>query len=557
MATIDIRLLGGFEVAVDGRSITDFESGSARALLARLAAEPGRPLPRSLLAELLWPDRPQGAAAGNLRHCLSALRQAIGDVDPVRKVLAVSRTHVALDPEARVDVDLAEFQRLAGVAPSEPGAVAAWEAAVELRGGPFLSGFDVQLSEAWDTWVLTTRRAVDEVAATLLHRLAELRERTGEHQLALGHVRRWIELDPWNEQAHRILLRLLALEDQRGAALVHAEVLAATFEAELGIEPSTETQAIVDDIRAGRFPVRVPEVPELAPRPIGGVAREPCVGRTEELQWLRAQLEDVQTGSGRVIFLVGQAGSGKSVLLHAFERDAVDRMPGLVVARGSCNGYWGAGDPFLPFRQILGQLVGDVEIDWARGLLSPSEAAQLWRGVPGAVEAILDHGPYLLDTMVDTETLIARFERGFPDHALAPRLRAAAVDARRRLGDPTRRRQPVVEQCTRVLAGLAAQRPMLLTIDDLQWADAGTLDILVQLAVRTEGVPMLVVAALRPGDFEHDPSDPVRATVNEISGRASGARPDRARWEPGVRRCLAGYRTEQPRRGLSRRASSG
>lgn len=92
-----MRLLGGFDVVVEGRSITDFESGSARALLARVAAEAGRPLPRSMLAELLWPDRPAGAAAGNLRHCLAAVRHVIGDVDSERPILVASRTDIALD----------------------------------------------------------------------------------------------------------------------------------------------------------------------------------------------------------------------------------------------------------------------------------------------------------------------------------------------------------------------------------------------------------------------------------------------------------------------------
>jgi DNA-binding SARP family transcriptional activator len=520
MTEVSIRLLGGFEVAVDDRLITDFESGTARALLARIAAEPGRPLSRAMLAELLWPDRPVGAAAGNLRHCLSAVRQNIADVDPERPILVASRTDVALGDDADVRVDLVEFERLTSIAPSEPGAVGSWEAAVELRRGPFLAGFEVQLSEAWDTWLLTMRRAVDEAAATTLRRLAELRERTGERRLALDHVRHWIEIDPWNEQAHRMLVRLLALEDQRGAALVHADEFAATLEDELGIEPSLETQAITDDVRAGRFPVRVPEVPALPPRPLSGVVREPCVGRAEELRWMRAHLDDAQMGSGRVVFVMGQPGSGKTVLLHTFERDAVDAMPNLAVVRGSCNAYRDAGDPFLPFRQILGQLLGDVELDWVKGLLTPSEAAHLWQGMPAAVEAVLDHGPYLLGTIVDAEALDARFERGFPEHPLTSRLRAATVEAGQRGDDSTRRRQPLVEQCTRVLADMAMQRPMLITIDDLQWADTGTLDVLLHLAASGDGVPALVVAALRPGEFEHGDTDPVRGTVNEIAGRA-------------------------------------
>ncbi len=520
MPEVDVRLLGGFEVIVDGRPTTDFESGSARALLARVAAEPGRALPRATLAELLWPDRPSGAAAGNLRHCLSTVRRAIGDNDPDRPILVVSRTDIALRDGEDVRVDLAEFDSLAAVAPSEPGAVGSWEAALELRRGPFLAGFDVQLSEMWDTWILTMRRSVDEATTTVLRRLAELRERTGERRLALEHVRRWIELDPWNEQAHRMLVRLLALEDQRGAALVHADEFTAMLSTELGIEPSPKTRAIVDDIRAERFPVRAPEVPALPPRLLRDVTRELCVGRTEELRWLRAHLDDSLTGSGRVIFVEGQPGSGKTVLLHTFERDALDAVPNLAVMRGACSTRQYASDPFLAFRQILGEILGDVELDWVKGLLTPSEAGHLWQGIPAAVAAVLDHGPYLLGTMIDADALLARFERGFPDHPLTPRLRAAVAETRQRVDDPTRRRQPLVEQCTRVLTTVSMLGPTLITVDDLQWADTGTLDVLRNLAARSEGVPMLVVAALRPGEFEPRETAPVRATISEIASRA-------------------------------------
>jgi DNA-binding SARP family transcriptional activator/tetratricopeptide (TPR) repeat protein len=524
MADVRIRLLGGFDVATDGRPITEFESGSARALLARLAAEPGRPLSRGMLAELLWPDRPARAAAGNLRHCLSTVRKAIGDVDPDHPILVASRTDIALDAGAGVRIDLTEFDRLSSIGAIEPDAVGSWERAVELRRGPFLAGFDVELSEGWDTWLLTMRTAVDDAATASHRRLAELRERTGERKRALDHVRLWLELDPWNEHAHRMLIRLLVHEDQRGAALLHADQLAAALRSELGIEPSPETRALVDDIREERFPVVVAEVPALAPRVLDGSPREPCVGRSEELGWLRRHLDDSQAGSGSVVFVIGQPGSGKTVLLHRFERAVLDAMPNLVVVRGRCTAHRRLGDPFLPFRQVLGELLGDLEVDWANGLLTPRDAVDLWRGIPDSVAALLDHGPQLLGTLVDAEALCGRFEQGFPGHPLTPRLRRATADARLRSEDPTRRRQPLVEQCARVLTTVARQRPMLISVDDLQWADSGTLDVLVSLAAKTEGVPLLVVAALRPGEVEQSQMTAVSGTVNEMASRAHESR---------------------------------
>ena len=233
-----------------------------------------------------------------------------------------------------------------------------------------------------------------------------------------------------------------------------------------------------------------------------------------------ARLDDAQLGSGQVAFVIGQAGSGKTVLVRTFERDALETIPNLTVVRGSCNAHRGAGDPFLPFRQILGQLLGDLELDWAKGLLTPAEVTHLWQGVPDAVEALLDHGPYLLGTIVDAEAVLARFERGFPDHPITPRLRAATIEALGRRGDPNRTQRPLVEQCARLLTSLAVHHPMLISLDDLQWADTGTLDVLLSLGAKAVGVPMLVVAALRPGELESDSPQPVHETVNEIASRA-------------------------------------
>lgn len=81
MADLEIRLLGPFEVILHGEKVTEFESDSARALLAYLAAEPGRAYSRAALAEMLWPDRPPGAALSNLRHVLSVLRRTLGEAE--------------------------------------------------------------------------------------------------------------------------------------------------------------------------------------------------------------------------------------------------------------------------------------------------------------------------------------------------------------------------------------------------------------------------------------------------------------------------------------------
>ena len=79
MARLSIRLLGGFQVDLDGEPVVDFKSGRVRALLAFLAVLSGRPHPRDSLAWLLWPESPNQVARTNLRSTLANLRKVIKD----------------------------------------------------------------------------------------------------------------------------------------------------------------------------------------------------------------------------------------------------------------------------------------------------------------------------------------------------------------------------------------------------------------------------------------------------------------------------------------------
>ncbi|NIP18270.1 MAG: AAA family ATPase, partial [Xanthomonadales bacterium] len=80
---------------------------------------------------------------------------------------------------------------------------------------------------------------------------------------------------------------------------------------------------------------------------------------------------------GRVVFVTGEAGSGKTALVQEFTRRAQEAHADLVVASGNCNAYTGIGDPYLPFREILELLTGDVEARWAAGAMTREHARRL------------------------------------------------------------------------------------------------------------------------------------------------------------------------------------
>ena len=97
MERFRLCLLGPFQALLDGKPITGFESNKTRALLAYLAAENSHPHTREFLAELLWPERPQGVALANLRHTLADLRTAIADHATAQPCLLVTHQTLQFD----------------------------------------------------------------------------------------------------------------------------------------------------------------------------------------------------------------------------------------------------------------------------------------------------------------------------------------------------------------------------------------------------------------------------------------------------------------------------
>jgi DNA-binding SARP family transcriptional activator len=406
VARVDIRLLGRFEVRVGGRLVDAFESDSVREVVARVVADPAcRPVPRVELAELLWPDRPQGAALGNLRHALAVLRGAIGDRDADRPVILVTPGDLRLDRAADVLVDTHELARVAAVPASSPGAVDSWAAAVSLRRGPFLDGLEPGAGPEWEEWLVRMRAWFDTQVLEPLRALALLRERTGEVVAAADLAARWTQLDPWDERAHRLMARALADQGRGAAALAYLDGVVGRLRSELDTAPTTDTLELLDRLRAGSG-----SGSHRPPVPVARIARVQRPGlrfadRTVELARLDRRLHDAVAGRGGVMLVAGEAGSGKSTLVEQFAATAADRMPRLVVVEGHGNAFTGGGDPLLPFRRILDHLCGDLEPAWTSGALTGPQADLVWDTVPAAATALVDAAPVLLGTLVDPAAL--------------------------------------------------------------------------------------------------------------------------------------------------------
>jgi TolB-like protein/DNA-binding SARP family transcriptional activator/Tfp pilus assembly protein PilF len=232
-----LKLLGQFALTSAGRNIV-LPGRKSRALLAFLACNAGRRHSRDRLIGLLWGERFEDQARQSLRHALTTLRKALGE-----DLLQADRDQVWLNESFSSDVS--EFRPLA--MSGDPDDL---RRAIALYEDELLSGFSIP-EKAFTDWLATERAELrDLVVAALM----TLMERSQAEPCALDLIslaRRAVALDPYREQAHRHLLRGLAMAGHRNEALMHYRHLERLLKEDLGIQPEAETRELLDAIRSG------------------------------------------------------------------------------------------------------------------------------------------------------------------------------------------------------------------------------------------------------------------------------------------------------------------
>lgn len=132
------------------------------------------------------------------------------------------------------------------------------------------------------------------------------------------------------------------------------------------------------------------------------------VAREEELKRLRRFYGQALNGEATVCLVSGEPGAGKTALVEHFAAKLQDQDPDVVVLRGDCDAQTGAGDPYLPFREILTQLTGDIDEEVERGRMSTENASRLRRLADVTAEVVIEHGPDLIDLFIPGGSLVAR-----------------------------------------------------------------------------------------------------------------------------------------------------
>ena len=535
MSELTIHLLGQFHVRINGMAITNFASDKVRALLAYLSIENQYPHRREKLANLFWPDKADTTARGNLRRALSDLRAAIQDANADPPFLFVTRQDIQLNIDSQIEIDCLLLDQHVSQGCTNQNDVISYTKILSLYQGEFLEGFSLTGCADFYEWLLIVREKYHRKTNFLLEQIIQYYLSKDQFNQALPYCRQLVNLTPWHEEPRRLLMKILALTGNRDEALRQYKELAALLAQELNLEPETSTIQLMEDIRADVFhppqstpkTIRKPELPDFLKKKIDPNTKrfKAFVGREEALTALHTKLSNIiHTQNGSFHFITGEAGIGKTWLGREFITQAQEKYPNLVAAAGFCNAFTGIGDPYLPFREILSQLCGEIGVQVKAHNITQEYAIRLWESSRSTVQLLMKYGPGLVDTIVPGYVLLnEQIFHDFLDQQWYLDLRALVLK-RQRTTDKIQF-PALFSQLTKVFEKIAQRTPLILAIDDLQWADTGTLNLLMHLGKNLAGCPILILGAFRDGavyssrDEEPHPLQPV---LNELQREFGG-----------------------------------
>ena len=473
---IEFRVLGPLEVMRGGR-LVEIGRGRKRALLAILLLHANEVVSSDRLIDEVWGERAPATAPKILQGYVSQLRKVFSDADGGSVLVTKPPGYVLRLEPGQLDVE--HFVALLGKGRAALADGAAGDAAMLLREalelwrGPPLADF------AFDSF------ATEEIARLEELRLSAVEERI-EADLALGRqadlvaeLEAFVARHPLRERARGQLMLALYRSGRQAEALQVYQDGRRTLVEELGLEPGRALQQLEQAILQqdpsldlARAPTRPAEAPPSG-RTLERRAPDVFVGRERELHALLEALEDAASGRGRLVLIGGEPGIGKSRLVE----ELAWRAEGAEVHWGRC---WEAGGApsYWPWVQAVRSYVRERNPRQLRVELGPG-AAEIAELVAEIRERLPDLGP----PSVLPESGLARF-----------RLFGSIAD---------------------FLKNASRSRPLVLVLEDLNWADDDSLLLLEFVARELGDAHVLVIGTYR--DIDLSRRHPLSRTLGELA----------------------------------------
>lgn len=459
-ARAEVSILGPLAVSVDDCPIV-VSGRRRRALIARLALDPGRPVTIGRLAEDLWEDDLERCSIPTLRTYVAKLRQLIPDGATIL-ASAPSGYALAIEPAA---VDAFRFEQLVhntGGADADTARVLAH--ALSMWRGSALEEF------AHHDWARPLAARLDEMRLFAYERLFDVQLRLGWHAAIVDTLTALVHVHPLRERFHAQLVTALYRSGRQAEALDAQRSARALLLRELGLEPGPELAALelqildhdsalaAPEATVGPTAIRSSPLPSaLQPR-----AYDPgFVGRAEELARIERQLERLE--GAHLVAITGDAGIGKSRLAAEVAKAA--RAADASVLHGACDEHLDV--PYQPYVEALADFAGRAPLEELASALG-ADAGALVQLLPGLAR-YLPVGPEVWAT-----------------------------------SDPSAEQHRLFEAVVGWIEALTASRPVVFVIDDLHWASRASLLLTGHLMRRLRHHPVMVIATIRTDEAHRE-----------------------------------------------------
>ncbi|MCA1552954.1 MAG: hypothetical protein LC737_01105 [Chloroflexi bacterium] len=369
---LKLMLLGGVHITQGEQPLGGFASAKSLALLCYLAVT-AREHARASLATLLWGEMPDPVANNNLRVVLTNLRSLVGEH------LLITRANVGFNRAASYWLDAEAFEAAARQSDAAES-IAQLSMAAELYRGEFMEGFQVRDASAFDEWVSLQRERLRQVALQVLYRLAVQQTEQRDYRTGIETIMRLLAIEPWQEEAHRQLMLLYALNAQRSAALAQYETCRRLLKDELGVEPDKSTRQLYQQIRDHLLVATPVRAANAAPRQVTALACELTSTTASGEIWQqiarayeRVCAVQVEQAGGYVAHVGGDGLLAYFGYAHASEDDAQHALN----ASRAMLAQLAAHDPTLEVRISLHTGMVSMGADTASGSREPELVGEL------------------------------------------------------------------------------------------------------------------------------------------------------------------------------------